>query len=104
MRLIQVYREKLALNLIEARHENLLADFEGEAARLCDFLGVEFQDGMRAFGARAQAQNIDTPSSAQVARGLSASGLAQWRRYRPQMEPVLPWLAPFVSQFGYPEN
>ena len=104
MRLIQVYREKLALNLIEARHESLLADFDGEAARLCDFLGVQFQDGMRGFGARAQAQNIDTPSSAQVARGLSASGLAQWRRYRPQMETVLPWLAPFVSQFGYPEN
>jgi len=59
---------------------------------------------MRAFAGQARLQNIDTPSSAQVARGLSISGLAQWRRYRPQLETVLPWLAPFVSQFGYPEN
>jgi hypothetical protein len=82
MRLVQVYRDKLAL----------------------DPLGLEFRDGMRGFGARAQGQNIDTPSGAQVARGLSVSGLAQWRRYRSQLEPVLPWLAPFVSQFGYSEN
>jgi hypothetical protein len=39
-----------------------------------------------------------------VARGLSAQGLDQWRRYAAQLEPVLPWLAPFVSRFGYPEN
>jgi hypothetical protein len=104
MRLTQVYREKLAMEVFEARHESLLADFESEARRLCDFLGVEFNDEMRGFGARARGQNIDTPSSAQVARGLSVSGLAQWQRYRPQMETVLPWLAPFVSQFGYPEN
>jgi len=104
MRLMQVYREKLALELFEARHESLLADFEGEAARLCDFLGVEFRDEMRGFAGRAKDQNIDTPSSAQVAQGLSDRGLAQWRRYRPQMETVLPWLAPFVSQFDYPEN
>ena len=104
MRLIQVYREKLALDLIEARHESLLGDFDGEAQLLCNFLGVQFRNEMRAFAGQARLQNIDTPSSAQVARGLSISGLAQWRRYRPQMETVLPWLAPFVSQFGYPEN
>jgi hypothetical protein len=44
-----------------------MGDFESEAQRLCGFLGLEFRDGMRAFAARAQAQNIDTPSSAQVA-------------------------------------
>ena len=52
----------------------------------------------------AAAQNIDTPSGAQVARGLSAQGLGQWRRYARELEPVLPWLAPFAARFGYPEN
>src|SRR5258708_9639539 len=102
MRLMAIYREKLALDLALARHESLLADFEGETRRLCDFLGLEFRDGMRGFA--SQARNIDTPSSAQVARGLTVSGVAQWRRYARELEPVLPWLAPFVSQFGYPEN
>ncbi len=57
---------------------------------------------MRGFAGRARAQNIDTPSSAQVARGLSTAGAGQWRRYRTALEPVLPVLAPFVARFGYP--
>jgi hypothetical protein len=104
MELMKVYREKLALDLFVARHENLVTDFDGETKRLCDFLGLEFREEMRAFAGRAQTQNIDTPSSAQVARGLSDSGVAQWRRYRAQLESILPVLVPFVARFGYPES
>ncbi|MBA2589655.1 MAG: sulfotransferase [Alphaproteobacteria bacterium] len=104
MKLIEVYRGKLALDVAEARHESLVADFDSEAAKLCAFLGLGFNDAMRAFASRARAKNIDTPSNAQVARGLSTAGVAQWRRYAPQLEPVLPVLAPFVARFGYPEN
>jgi len=104
MRLMEIYREKLALDLIEVRHEKLVTDFGGEVRRVCDFLGLEFRDEMRAFAARARSQNIDTPSGAQVARGLNSEGLDQWRHYAPQLQPVLAWLAPFATQFGYPEN
>ena len=104
MRLMEIYREKLALNLLETRHENLVADFDAEARRICDFLGLEFLGEMRAFAARVRVQNIDTPSGAQVARGLSAQGLGQWRRYARELQPVLPWLAPFAARFGYPET
>lgn len=104
MDLMDVYREKLALDVIETRHENLIADFDGETARLCEFLGLAFRDEMRGFAGRARAQNIDTPSGAQVARGLNSRGVAQWRRYDEQLAPILPVLAPFVARFGYPEN
>jgi tetratricopeptide (TPR) repeat protein len=104
MDLIAVYREKLALEMFEARHESLITDFDGEARKLCDFLELEYRDEMRTFAARAKAQNIDTPSSAQVARGLSDAGMDQWRRYGAHLQPVLSVLAPFVARFGYPEN
>lgn len=104
MRLMQIYSEKLSLPMFEARHESLVADFAGEARRLCAFLGLVYRDEMAGFASRAQTQNIDTPSSAQVARGLSDAGVAQWRRYVRELEPVLPVLAPFVAQHGYPEN
>jgi hypothetical protein len=104
MRLIEIYRGKLALELIETRHESLVRDFEGEARKLCDFLGLSWREEMRGFAVRAAAQNIDTPSSAQVARGLSDAGLQQWRRYGRELTLVLPMLAPFVRQFGYPES
>ncbi|MEO8300959.1 MAG: sulfotransferase [Rhizomicrobium sp.] len=104
MSLVQVYREKLMLDILETRHENLIADFDGEITRLCGFLGLALRHEMRGFAVRAGARNIDTPSGAQVARGLSEAGLAQWRRYQPQLQPVLPMLASFVAQFAYPEN
>jgi tetratricopeptide (TPR) repeat protein len=104
MRLIAVYRGKLALSVIESRHESLVADFETETCRLCDFLGLSWRSEMRSFAARAGSQNIDTPSSAQVARGLSDAGVAQWRRYEAELKLVLPVLAPFVRQFGYSET
>jgi Flp pilus assembly protein TadD len=104
MRLMQVYSEKLALQTFEARHESLVADFAGEAMRLCAFLGLDYRDEMAGFASRAQTRNIDTPSSAQVARGLSDAGVAQWRRYARELEPVFPVLAPFVAGFGYPET
>jgi sulfotransferase family protein len=104
MRLLEIYRRKLALDLAETRHESLVTDFESEARRICDYLGLEFRDDMRGFARRAQGQNIDTPSGAQVARGLSSEGLAQWRRYAVPLSPALPWLSPFVTRFGYSEN
>jgi hypothetical protein len=104
MRLMKVYSEKLALQTFDARHEALVGDFAGEGQRLCAFLGLDYRHEMTGFSKRARTQNIDTPSSAQVARGLSEAGVAQWRRYARELEPVLPMLAPFVAQFGYPEN
>ena len=44
---------------------------------------------------------IATPSGAQLASGLSAEGVGQWRRYRQQLAPALPRLAPWVERFGY---
>jgi hypothetical protein len=102
MELVQIYSQMLPV--FPARHESLVADFDGEAGRLCDFLGLEFRGEMRGFAVRAKAQNIDTPSSIQLARGLNTAGMAQWRRYGAQLEPVLSTLAPFVARFGYPEN
>jgi Flp pilus assembly protein TadD len=104
MQLMRIYSEKLALQSFEARHESLVADFAGEAKRLCAFLDLDYQGEMAGFASRAQTRNIDTPSSAQVARGLSDAGVAQWRRYARELEPVFPVLAPFVAEFGYPES
>jgi len=68
MRLMQIYAEKLSLPTLEVRHESLVMDFAGQAGRLCDFLGRDYRDEMAGFAKRARTQNIDTPSSAQVAR------------------------------------
>ncbi len=91
----------LGAQLLRVRHETLVADFDGEVGRVCDFLGLEWTADMRDFAARTRDRGIATPSAAQLARGLSAEGVGQWRRYREPLAPVLPVLKPWVERFGY---
>jgi hypothetical protein len=81
-----------------------VADFEGEARKLCGFLGLPWSDAVLDFAAAARRKDIHTPSANQVRQGLNASGVGQWRAYREQLEPVLPTLAPWVERFGYPAD
>jgi tetratricopeptide (TPR) repeat protein len=101
MRLSELYRDILPLPQHIVRYESLVEDFEGTASAACDFLGLEWQSGMREFAAKARNRGISTPSAAQVARGLNRDGQGVWRRYRDQMAPVLPILDPWVRRFGY---
>lgn len=102
MRLAELCRARLPLAWLDIRNEDLVRDFEGETRKLCDFLGLGWQDSLRGFGMQAKSRTIATPSSAQVTRGLSSAGIGQWRRYREQLAPVLPILQPWVEKFGYP--
>ena len=91
----------LAAQTHVVRHEALISDFDRVVGEVCGFLGLGWTDAMREFAARTQDRGIATPSAAQLAGGLSAEGVGQWRRYRQQMAPALPKLAAWVERFGY---
>ena len=101
MRLADIYREKLSLDILDTRYEDLIADFEMALRRTCDFLGVAWDASMRDLAANARTRVITTPSATQVARGLY-DGSGKWRRYKDEMAPVLPLLKPWATKFGYP--
>lgn len=84
-----------------ARHEALISDFDQVVGSACEFLGLDWTDDLRGFSERTKDRGIATPSGAQLAGGLSAEGVGQWRRYRQQLAPALPRLAPWVQRFGY---
>jgi hypothetical protein len=100
MRLAQAYMDVLPLDLAVVRHEALVADLEGEARRICDFLGVGWDAAMADFAAR-RSRAVNTPSAAQLAQGLTDRGVGQWKNYREQLAAALPRLEPWVEQFGY---
>src|SRR3569832_922789 len=101
MTLAQLYRDRLGLPTLDIRHEDMVADFDGQMRRVCDFIGVPFDDAMRDFAAHARDRDIKTPSANQVIKGLSSEGAGQWRKYREQFAPVLPILNPWAERFGY---
>jgi hypothetical protein len=96
------FRQKLPLTELVVRHERLVDSFDREARAVCDFLGLEWSDAVRDFADRTLDRAINTPSAAQLGRGLSSEGVGHWRNYSVELAPVLPVLNGWAERFGYP--
>ena len=97
------FTAKSVLNLDwhEVRYERLIADFESEMRRICDYVGLDWAAGMGEFAQRVQVREHATPSTAQLSQGLITSATAQWRNYEPQLKPALSTLKPWIERLGY---
>lgn len=104
MRLMVCFSGGLPLDICLVRHEDVVAGFSREMKRICDFLGIEWAPAMGDFALRTQTRGTITPSTAQLVKGLSTEGVGHWRRYREQLAPVLPLLAPWVKRFYYEQD
>jgi hypothetical protein len=101
MRLTERHLAALPLPWHLVEYSRLVSDFDATTRELAAFVGAPWSDRVRNFSTTAARMNIRTPSASQVRRGLF-DGTAQWRRYRAQLEPVLPQLQPWVEKYGYP--
>jgi tetratricopeptide (TPR) repeat protein len=101
MQLMVRFNDALAQEVCLVRHEDLVTEFAREMKRVCTFLGLEWDPAMADFALRTQRRPVLTPSTAQLVRGLNTEGVGQWRRYRDQLEPVLPMLKPWIERFYY---
>lgn len=101
MRLFDRCRERLDLDLLEVRYEEVVRDLEGAARRLCSFLGLAFDPAMLDYQATALRRDIATPSARQVIEPLYDRSIGRWRRYQEDLAPVLPSLGVWARRFGY---
>ena len=101
MRLTELYRSRIELELMVLRYEDLVADFEARSREICAFTDLPWTPALADFAAASQAREVATPSAGQIRRGLYGEGVGQWRRYRDALAPVLPLLQPWVERFGY---
>jgi tetratricopeptide (TPR) repeat protein len=100
MALARAYRRVLPLTVQDVRHETLVTNFEAEVRGALVFLGLEWDPAVERFTEKLPA-DARTPSDVQLARGLNADGVGQWRRYEDHMAAVLPVLEKWVGEFGY---
>ena len=101
MRGVETYRATLPIAMHSYRHEDLVADFDGQVKALCDFLDVPWNETMRDIGRRSREGLVASPSAPQLLNGLSRAGLEQWRRYEAELAPFYGPLQPWVRRFGY---
>lgn len=102
MRFWQRIRGQLTVRWHLLRYEDAVTDFEATFRPVFDFMGLEWHAEVAEFHRHAAGRYVASPSRNQVAQPLFHSSLARWRRYESELAPVLPTLAPFIEDFGYP--
>ena len=93
--------ERLGARVHKIRYEDVVADTEGAARGLLEFLGLPWEAAVLEFSANSRGKRINTPSYSQVAEPIYTRATGRWSKYEAQLAPVLPMLEPFVTRFGY---
>lgn len=86
-RLMAHWRAVLPLQILEVQYEDTVADLEGQARRLIDFLGAPWDE--RCLNFHQQDRAVQTPSRWQVRQPIYSKSVGRWRRYReflPELE------------------
>jgi tetratricopeptide (TPR) repeat protein len=83
-------------------YERLIEDMEAEVRPLFDWLGLEWHAGALDHSRTARSRGlITTASYSQVTEPIYKRAAGRWERYREQLAPVLPILAPWCEKMGY---
>lgn len=89
-------------DVLVSRYEDLVSDFQGQTARIAEFLVLDDPSPMLRFDRHASGKSyIGTPSYSQVVEPVNRNALGRWHQYRVYFEPVLPILAPMLRHWDY---
>lgn len=92
----------LPINVLAIRYERLIADPEAEMRRLLEFLGEPWNPAvLDNRGSAARRSEIRTASYSQVTEPIYNRAVGRWTRYREQLAPVMPVLAPWAERMRY---
>ncbi len=73
--------------VLEMPYETMVADFENQARRLVDYLGLPGDE--RCLGFHTNPRRVDTASKVQVRRPIYGTSVARWRPYERQLAGLL---------------
>lgn len=94
--------ELLPVDVHRIRYERMVEDLEAEMRPLIGFLGRDWDPAVLDNQASAaRRDHIRTASYAQVVEPIYKRSAGRWTRYRAQLAPVLPILAPWAERMGY---
>lgn len=94
--------QALPINVHTVVYEELVKSPESVLRPVIAFLGLDWDDRVLAHQETARKRGtIITPSYDQVTEPVTAKASGRWKRYRKQLEPVLPILLPWAERLGY---
>ena len=93
-RLMDHWRAVLPDFVLDADYENIVADLDGQVARLLDFCGLPFEEACLHFHETDRA--VKTASSEQVRRPIYSSSVNLWRNYETHLDELIQILRPIL--------
>lgn len=94
-------RDLYSLPWHEIRYRDTVTDFEGSLREALKLLELDWDDAIERFHETTGRSASITPSYHAVRRKVHTGALGRWKRYEPQLSPILPTLEPFVEAFGF---
>jgi tetratricopeptide (TPR) repeat protein len=92
--LMQHWRAVLpAGRVLEVSYESMVADLEGQARRLVDYLGMPWDE--RCLGFHQNRRLVKTASVAQVRKPIYKTSVARWRPYERHLGPLIDVVGPY---------
>lgn len=95
--LMKHWREQFPDAMLEVRYEDNVADVEGQARKIIDYLGLPWHEGVLEF------YNADRPvktaSASQVRKPIYTTSTNRWRKFEKYLQPLLEELGPVVEEY-----
>ena len=93
--IMQHWEEILPGRVLTVRYEDTVADLEGQARRIVDHVGLDWDPACLDFHRTRRA--VLTASNTQVRRPIYASSVRRWEPYRPYLQPLVDALGPLAE-------
>lgn len=95
-----LYRDRLGLDWMETKYEDLVDNVEAQARKIIAFLGEDWSDDVLRFREKVN-RVVKTPSYQAVVQPINKRAVARWKKFAWALEPHQDVLKPFVEAFGY---
>ncbi len=96
------YRDLLdADTWVEVRYEDVVADFEQQARRSLEAVGLSWDERIRDYRTQIIDKHVNSPTHSEVRRPIHTDSIGRWRHYRQHLEPHMHRLEPMIKAFGY---
>lgn len=93
-RLMDHWKQLMPLQIYELNYEKFTADFEVEAHKLIDFIGLPWDEACLKF--HEAGSTVQTLSRRQVRSPIYKSSVERWRRYETELQPLVAALGDLV--------
>ncbi|MBY0574320.1 MAG: sulfotransferase, partial [Undibacterium sp.] len=84
-------------NILEVKYEDMVFDFENQARRLIEFIGLPWNKECLDFHTNSRA--VLTASASQVRKPVYQSSIQRWRKYEGFLQPLYAELSPLIEAY-----